>query len=313
MLSAQPPNLSLATGQGTVFTSACQQDPWTQAATLPSLTAPLPGSQGLGPSCAGRVGTGGAPATQPPAWPSGMWVSSSTPFRSSPSSCTDSRTWSWPTENCCCPSGASPRAAPHLWAAPIRRQPGGQTAPCHLQRRSPRRLTAGTAVTWSPALRMAPGPPWKTARHMQPRPQDCDCPNLQTIPQGLARGRAGWDARMSPGSPAPCLLLPFAPSPAPRPCVPGPLRMLTACERPLAHVACACACGRLCGRPQTCGGGGGFYVSALCSLPISTGPRAGGRLHLSVTWFPVNMYVCMCVFAVVNTCPGCRGSYRSDC
>lgn len=131
---------------------------------------------------------------------------------------------------------------------------------------------------------------------MQPRPRDCDCPNLQTVPQGLARGRAGWDARMSPGSPAPCLLLPFGPSPAPRPRVPGPLRMLTACERPLAHVACACACGRLCvGALRRARGGRLLCQCTLFPSPSPQGPGLGGRLHLSVTWFPVNMYVCMYV------------------
>lgn len=67
--------------QGTVFTSACQQDPWTLAPSSQghlqapaSLMASLPGTQSLGPSCREAARTRDAPAALPPAWPSGTWA-----------------------------------------------------------------------------------------------------------------------------------------------------------------------------------------------------------------------------------------------
>lgn len=94
-----PPNVFLLPwGQGTVFMSACQQDPWTPAPTpqgprqtARSLAASLPGSQSLGPSCRAAVRIPGAPAARRPAWPSGTWAPSSAPLSSSPSSSTGSR------------------------------------------------------------------------------------------------------------------------------------------------------------------------------------------------------------------------------
>lgn len=96
----------------------------------------------------------------------------------------------------------------------------------------------------------------------------------------------------------------------PRPSVLGPLRMLTASGALAPRRLCLWAAVR--GRLGRAGREASESVH-LVPFPVPAGPRAGGRLHLSVTWVPVNMYVCMCVFAVVNTCPWCWGSYRSDC
>ena len=92
----QHPNLPVSPrGQGTVFTSACQRDPQTQAPTPrghpqapPSPTASLTVRRSLGP---GARAAAGAPAAPRPAWPSGTQAASSTPSSSSPSSSTGSR------------------------------------------------------------------------------------------------------------------------------------------------------------------------------------------------------------------------------
>lgn len=133
------------------------QGEWGSEAPQP--LSPQPGPQGCGCHLPHHSGAHPQAAqTQGEASGCGPRVSPGAPLWQEQRPTTDlpvfCRTWSWPTENCCCPSGASPRAAPHLWAAPIRRRPSGQTAPCHFQRRSPRHLTAGTAVSWGPALRM---------------------------------------------------------------------------------------------------------------------------------------------------------------
>lgn len=80
----------------------------------------------------------------------------------------------------------------------------------------------------------------------------------------------------------------------PKPGVPGPLRMPITSG---ALAPCVCACGWLCMSASDSWGREPSVSVHFVPLPVPAGPRARGRLHLSVTWFPVNMYVCMYVCA----------------